>query len=178
MIATGSTRGKVLRAARRAIALPAALGEPRRLAAARAEAVPRVPVEHAARAPKIARSSLGSWPMRAPGLALGVGRIRDRLGSGTAANSACPPRTPRNTSSASASLGDAAPGRPPPRRASAAAVELEQQRRRQPQRVEPAGIGAEMVGAVERLAGEGDPHPPARACACPRHRLGNSSVSG
>jgi hypothetical protein len=104
--------------------------------------------------------------MRAPGLAAGVAGP-DRLGSGTAANSASPSAQAEEHQlgllAAPPARGTTASA--PSRRAAAAARRAEQAAASPIGSRRAGGIGAEVVGAVERLAGEGDRHAgrPARA---------------
>jgi hypothetical protein len=78
------------------------------------------------------------------------------------------------------SLGDRQPVEPAPLAdLGQQSLEPQQQRIAVAQRRETGGIGAEMVGAVERLAGEGDRHAGPRVSSVSLSTAaGNASVSG
>ena len=174
--------GELLRAAARAIALPAALGELRRAAALRAEAVPRVPVEQAARA-AVERQLVGrQHGERGESLAAGVGGIWIAFGRY---------RGEQRLSLEQAEEDDLrAVGLAQPSPLQPLVVAQPRDQPFEPQQPglgmrqlgQSRGVGADWVRAVERVSGEGErgwAHAlPSRPGMSARIAAGNSSSSG
>ncbi len=166
---------EMLRLAGRAIALPAPLGESRRLPALGAEPVPRVPVEQAAR-PAVERQVVEpEVGQRSKGLAPGIGRVRiAAFGHGAEARLAAQ-QAEEHQFGALARLGQRGPLQAIALAQRDEAVELEQLRFRHRQRSETLGVGADVIGTVERVPGEREPHARPWAARSARIAAGNSS---
>ena len=147
---------KLLGAALRAIALPAALGEQGGAAALRAEAVPRMPVEQAARTAVKRQLVKRQVPERGPGLAAGVGWIGVTARRHRGEQRFAFEQAEKHRLDPFGHVAEAAPLQ---------ALVLAEARDQAFQPQDPGvgmgqlgqqpGIAADVVGAVERMAGEG-----------------------
>ena len=147
---------KMLRAAIRAIALPAAFGDLRRPAALGAEAMPRVPVHQTARA-AIDREVVGrERGHRRPQCRIGHARRAVAPGRDTGETGPVSIQPEKDQFGIFGSLGEAGPGkRACIVHARHQAVEREQPRAPAHHACQALGIGPNVVGAVDPRSGEG-----------------------